>query len=34
MKIVKQRAQKSAGLRKFLKTETAAQILKVVDGRI
>lgn len=32
MKIVKQRAQKSAGLRKFLKTETAAQILKVVDG--
>ena len=34
MKIVKQRAQKSAGLRKFLKTETAAQILKVVDDRI
>ena len=34
MKIVKQRAQKSAGLRKFLKAETAAQILKVVDGRI
>ena len=34
MKIVKQRARKSAGLRKFLKTETAAQILKVVDGRI
>lgn len=34
MKIVKQRAQKSAGLRKFLKTETAVQILKVVDGRI
>lgn len=34
MKIVKQRARKSVGLRKFLKTETAAQILKVVDGRI
>ncbi|MGI5089576.1 penicillin binding protein PBP4B [Treponema sp. OMZ 805] len=34
MKIVKQRARKSAGLRKFLKTEKAAQILKVVDGRI
>ena len=34
MKIVKQRAQKSVGLRKFLKTETAAQILKVVDGRL
>ena len=34
MKIVKQRAQKSADLRAFLKTETAAQILKVVDGRL
>ncbi|QHX44386.1 penicillin binding protein PBP4B [Treponema vincentii] len=34
MKIVKQRAQKSADLRAFLKTEKAAQILKVVDGRI
>ena len=34
MKIIKQRARKSVGLRKFLKTETAAQILKVVDGRI
>lgn len=34
MKIVKQRAQKSAGLRTFLKTETAAQILKIVDGRL
>ena len=34
MKIVKQRARKSTGLRKFLKTETAAQILKIVDGRI
>ena len=34
MKIVKQRARKSAGLRKFLKTEKAAQILKIVDGRI
>ena len=34
MKIVKQRARKSVGLRKFLKTETAAQILKIVDGRI
>ena len=34
MKIVKQRAQKSAGLRKFLKTEKAVQILKIVDGRI
>ena len=34
MKIIKQRAQKSAGLRKFLKTETATQILKIVDGRI
>lgn len=34
MKIVKQCARKSAGLRKFLKTETATQILKVVDGRI
>jgi len=34
MKIVKQRARKSADLRAFLKTEKAAQILKVVDGRI
>ena len=34
MKIIKQRARKSVGLRKFLKTETAAQILKIVDGRI
>ncbi|EPF29307.1 penicillin binding protein PBP4B [Treponema medium] len=34
MKIVKQRARKSAGLRKFLKTEKAAQILKIVDGRL
>ena len=34
MKIVKQRARKSASLRTFLKTEKAAQILKVVDGRI
>ena len=34
MKIVKQRARKSAGLRKFLKTEKAALILKIVDGRI
>ena len=34
MKIVKQRARKSAGLRTFLKTEKAAQILKVVDGRL
>lgn len=34
MKIVKQRARKSVGLRKFLKTETAAQILKIVDGRL
>ena len=34
MKIVKHRARKSAGLRKFLKTEKAAQILKIVDGRI
>lgn len=34
MKIVKQRAQKSAGLQKFLKTEKAEQILKVVDGRL
>ena len=34
MKIIKQRARKSVGLRKFLKTETAAQILKVVDGRM
>ena len=34
MRIVKQRARKSAGLQKFLKTETAAQILKVVDGRL
>lgn len=34
MKIIKQRARKSVGLRKFLKTETAAQILKVVDGRL
>ena len=34
MKVVRQCAQKSAGLQKFLKTETAAQILKVVDGRI
>ena len=34
MKIVKQRAQKAAGLRKFLKTEKAAQILEVVDGRM
>ena len=34
MKIVKQRARKSAGLRKFLKTEKATQILKVIDGRI
>ena len=34
MKIVKQRARKSTGLRSFLKTETAAQILKVVDGRM
>lgn len=34
MKIIKQRAQKSADLRAFLKTEKAAQILKVVDGRI
>ena len=34
MKIIKQRARKSVGLRKFLKTEKATQILKVVDGRI
>ncbi len=34
MKIVKQRARKSVGLRTFLKTEKAAQILKVVDGRM
>ena len=34
MKIVKQRAQKSAGLRKFLKTETAAQILQAIDDRM
>ena len=34
MKIIKQRARKSVGLRKFLKTETATQILKIVDGRI
>ena len=34
MKIVKQRARKSADLRKFLKTEKAALILKIVDGRI
>lgn len=34
MKIIKQRARKSAGLRKFLKTEKATQILKVIDGRI
>ena len=34
MKIVKQYAKKSARLRKFLKTKTAAQILKVVDGRL
>lgn len=34
MKTVQQRSQKSAGLRAFLKTETAAQILKVVDGRM
>lgn len=34
MRIVKQRARKSAGLRTFLKTEKAAQILKVVDGRL
>ena len=34
MKIIKQRARKSVGLRKFLKTEKAAQILKIVDGRI
>ena len=34
MKIVKQCARKSAGLRKFLKTEKAEQILKVVDGRL
>ena len=34
MKVVKQCAKKSGGLRKFLKTETAAQILKVVDGRM
>ena len=34
MRIVKQRARKSAGLQKFLKTEKATQILKVVDGRI
>ena len=34
MRIVKQRARKSAGLQKFLKTEKAAQILKIVDGRM
>ena len=34
MKIIKQRARKSVGLRKFLKTEKAALILKIVDGRI
>ena len=34
MKIIKQRARKSVGLRKFLKTEKATQILKVVDGRL
>ena len=34
MKIIEQRARKSACLRKFLKTEKATQILKVIDGRI
>ena len=34
MKIIKQRARKSVGLRKFLKTKKAAQILKVVDDRL
>ena len=34
MKVVKKRAKKSAGLRKFLKTKKATQIFKVVDGRI
>ena len=34
MKVVKQRARKSVGLRKFLKTEKATQILKVIDGRM
>lgn len=34
MKTLKRRAQKSAALRAFLKTETASQILTVVDSRI
>lgn len=34
MKIIKQRAKKSATLRKFLKTKMSVQILKEVEGRI
>ena len=34
MKTLKRRAQKSAALRAFLKTEKAAQIFTVVEGRI